>query len=408
MKAKECSHERLSLLPMRAVILLITLLFGMSTWALSQAGENFPEKDMLKNNQAVTRGASYTAWYNYSRLMQEKAFDWSYFRLPLFPDSTVYVEYDNGYDKVSKHSVGQVLDPYAPMFADKNMQLDTGMGYYLDSIGIYYRYFRCVGNQPDLLVVQVYRGASVNMVENPNWSSRSSYASVGYDPILRRGAKAEKDFTFFLENDDTTGFGEQKLLKFPVDWELEKGERVAVVATYFPINPYLTGDTLDPYSSIKRKRKINAFLMYEFRDNDPNVERSYYNNGLFATWDVRYDATWNFWRKKFKPGTLWASSLGIYHSDISFKLRTDNPLGEEQLRSNGSMEIFRVNTHAREIEVSAINSPPERIQLYEINGRTIDFQIIENENTLNIQPIGSYQGVCVLMLNEQAFKIVLQ
>ena len=381
--------------------ILCSLLF---TSLNAQGSEESPTYGILSDNVPVTNANGFRAWYNYGRMIDVVADDKSYFRNPLFPDSTVWVQFDNGYDRVSKHSLGQVFDPYAPIFSANQMSLDSSMGYHLDSIGIYYRYFREIDSLPDILAVQIYKTAKIEMVEDPSWSSRCSYASVAYDPILRRGGKADREFTYFLEADDSTGFGDQKVLKFPVDWEMEPGERAAVVITYFPINPYLTGDTIDPYSSRPLRRKINAFLMYEMRDSDPNIEPGYYNNGLVATRDVRYDASWSFWRKKMKPGTLWATSVGIYHSDVSFYITSEDPVGQEALVKD-DIQIRSLGKDG--LELSAPNYNFDELRLIDLSGREIPFSSSPQQKTLKIIPENNQQGLHFLLVDGKAYKVFL-
>ncbi len=363
--------------------------------------------NILNENEKVQNGTSLRAWYNYAKLISEEAEERSHFSTPIFPDTTVWLEFDNGYDKVAKHSVGQVIDPYAPLFERKELNLDSSRSYHLDSLAIYYRYFRHIDSLPDLLVVQLYRGAKLDLVEDPNWASNCSYASVGYDPILRRGARADKEFTYFLETEDSTGRGEPKVLKFPVEWDMEAGERAAVVMTYFPINPYLTGDTLDPYSSIPLRRKINSFSMFEVRDDEPIIEKGFYNNALIVTPEIRYDANWSFWRKKFKPGTLWASSLGIYHADISFLIRAERPLGDDK-PSKDLSELKSVLVNDQSISVEHQGDQFREIRILDLAGRAIpiEHRYIQ-KNTLTIDLLSSHQGIYILMLDERAIRIFL-
>jgi len=396
---------RLSLQLMRSVLFL-SFIFSLPLVITAQVPDNQGPVDILPDNVASQSASAFSAWYNYAKLIDQVAEEKEYFGYPLFPDSTVWVEFDNGYDKVSKHSLGQVIDPCAPLFETSNMKLDSNMTYSLDSIGIYYKYFRPVDSVPDLIVVQLYRGDKVSLVEDPNWSSKCSYASLAYDPVLRRGGRADKEFSYFLENSDTTKINEKGILKFPVEWDMEKGEKAAVVVTYFPINPYQTGDTLDPFSSIPLKRKINSFFMYEIRDSDPNIETGYYNNGLVATRDVRYDASWTFWRKKYKPGTLWASSVGIFHSDISFLISTDGPIGLEET-VDAEEDRLKIVSVANNIELSNAPLNFENISLHDLSGRRIPIEVRPETNQVTITSNSSYKGIAILRLDNKSYKLSL-
>lgn len=264
-----------------------------------------------------------SAWLNYGRLIYDLQGDRSYFRNYLYPDSTVVLEFSSGYGNVWKHSFGQVLDPSSIWFASEGNTLRDTTLYSLDSVAVRYRYFRWNDSITDTLVVQIYDKSRVRN-RTTTWQSGASYANVGYDYLNRKGENPLKEIRYLLENKDTALFGNSKLLKFPVNLNMDTG-LVAATVTYFPGIPANLGDTIDVYNPNNVTNKVNAFLVYEFRDEVPYVHADEFNNGLSVTQSVRYNENTNGWNGRYQPGTSWASASGIYHFDMDFHITYIKP-----------------------------------------------------------------------------------
>jgi hypothetical protein len=233
----------------------------------------------------------------------------------------VQVEFSDGMGYVWKHSIGEVLDPSSILF-DVNGQVavENTIPYTVDSVAIPYRYWRYQTAVADTLVVQVYTQPNIQLVANPGWTSGASYANVEYDYLQRIGKNETLTIKYPLTSADTSTLT-QGVLQFPVNLNIPAGNKVAVTATYIPGNTYNVNDTIDTYASFAITNHINAFVLYDFRDNDLGYEPLYYNNELTATTDVRYNINTNGWNGEYIPGTAWLS--GIYYGDIYFKLTFD-------------------------------------------------------------------------------------
>ena len=93
-------------------------------------------------------------WYNYGHEMYLISGNTlPHYRNYLFPDSTVKANFSTGVDHVWKHSFGEVLDPTSTFYS---CPVDIGDSYNLDSVGIWYRYYRFQHAAPDTLVVQFF------------------------------------------------------------------------------------------------------------------------------------------------------------------------------------------------------------------------------------------------------------
>jgi hypothetical protein len=291
----------------------------------------------LYSNSATGGDVSY--WFNYGEDIYEIADaeggDVSYFRNFLFPDSTVLVEFTDGLGSPWKHSLGQVFDPVSPLFSVLSPEVNQFTPYTLDSIGFFYRYYRFQDSAPDTIKVQVYENDNITFQPDPGWTSGASYASVDYDYQTRTGANFSHEYVYLLTNNDTISTT-QGFLKFPVNIPVNANEKVAATITYIPGNPFNSGDTIDVYLEPAPTVQRNAFVVYEYRDNDFNLEPEHYNNQLNATTDVRYNINANGWNGSYIPGTAW--NAGFYHLDMSF-LITFNPSGINE-NSNHRINLF--------------------------------------------------------------------
>ncbi len=323
--------KHLQLKKLSDIFLTSLLLIMMSVQVRAQSiqitkGENPVEFERNPSSNSVN-GGDVSTWFNYGediyQIAQDQGGDVSYFRNFLFPDSTVLVEFSDGLGSPWKHSLGQVFDPVSPLFSVLSPEVNQFTPYTLDSIGFFYRYFRFQDSAPDTIKVQVYDNSNISFQPDPGWTSGASYATVDYDYQSRTGANFSQEYTYLLTNDDTISTT-QGFLKFPVNIPVNANEKVAATITYIPGNPYNTNDTIDVYVVPPPTVQRNAFVVYEYRDNDFNLEPMYYNNQLCATTDVRYNINTNGWNGNYIPGTAW--NAGFYHLDMSF-LITFNPSG---------------------------------------------------------------------------------
>ena len=177
------------------VLTILTLIFN--TGYTQQLGpENTVPFERVNTADRATQG-----WYSYGAQVIDLLGNYSYFRNNIFPDSTVVVEYSNGYNNVWKHSLGQVFDPsslYFDAIGAGHPTIDNQTAYQIDSIGLWYRYFRHQDAAPDTLIIQIYHDDDINFTVDPGWSSGVSYANVAYDYTIRKGANSIMEIEYFL------------------------------------------------------------------------------------------------------------------------------------------------------------------------------------------------------------------
>lgn len=239
------------------------------------------------------------------------------YRIDLFPDSNVMVHYGDYWAGPWKHSVGQVLDPMSPLFGIEYPEVNQYTSYHVDSIVLPYRYYRTQNEFPDTLLVQYYEPDNMFLIANAGFPNINvSYSRIYYNWVKRRGAAPAYEFKYLLTEADTnTSLG---YLGFEVDRHIPAGGKFAVTFTYFPGNPYETGDTLDPIYPTVTNEKINDFAVFEFKDEDFVIGAGDYNHSLDVPTSVRYNINQNGWNGRYLPGSAWAT--GIYQMDVYFKI----------------------------------------------------------------------------------------
>ena len=385
-------------------IKMLTLLTFIPIIGLSQneGGEN---QDVMNTSIRPDYGVTvnrvdtdtFTAWVNQAAILNDQGGAGSYFRNYLYPDSTVDVMFNNGMGPVWKHSFGQVLDLADALWFDiEGVSVADSEAYSLDSVALYYRYFRWNDNVPDTLIMQVWDDDEVVTVKDPGWMSGASYARVDYDYMQRKGANPVMETTYLLENKDTAGFDAQRRLVLPVGLPFDTGQ-VAVTFTFFPGHPSQEGDTIDVYNVGNVHNKVNAMIVYEFRDEVPYVVAGEYNHGLVVTRTVRYNINTNGWNGDYIPGTSWASSSGIYNFDMDFKVtyvkhpEPEDPTAIDEIESNSF--VLKPNPATSHVSIEGEWLKDSEYIVHDLSGRSVlQGRFSSNENRLNVEalPSGSY------------------
>ncbi len=365
-----------------------------------------------KNYAGLMTDGNISEWYNYGQTIYDMGGDVSFFRNFLFPDSTVQVEYTSGMGYVWKHSLGQVFDPASVYFSTTNTVLDSTVSYTLDSVGFFYRYFRFRDSVPDTLIIQIYENNKINFAPNP-WNNGKSYARVPYNYQKRKGAVPSHEYVYLLTDSDTIST-DAGFLTFPVNVSVPAGKKIAATITYFPGHSYSVGDTIDAYVGKAPFNKVNAFVAYDFSDNDKNPDQYFYNNMLTASKNVRYNMDTTGWNGKYIPGTAWNS--GIYHLDMAFKITTQN-LGITEKENLNKSFCFYPGLGVSGEKISIILSGNDfadegKLSFYDITGRKLFSERIVfngNKSTLAIPDlaVGMYLVVLDLGMELLTKKIVV-
>lgn len=267
-----------------------------------------------KNNRQFV-----SEWYNYGETISGLGGNVNYFRNYLFPDSTVLVEFNSGFSSVWKHSYGQMCDPSSPNLTN-NTLIDENATYTVDSILVWYRYYRFQNQNPDTVIIQLFKDDRIHFHESP-WSDERSYGNVDYNPAFRKGDSASYEYTILLGDADTSTASQRALL-IPVGVTVGAGKKIAATVTFFPGNPYSPGDTIDPVTSANVVNKINAFAIYDYKDLDKIENQYFYNNGMLCTPGIRYNYDTLGWAGSYIAGNAYSS--GYYYLDMAFKLTSTN------------------------------------------------------------------------------------
>lgn len=319
-----------------SVFSFLLVLFGLSVYAqeipkeiLHQVDDpylNRPDKFKVSDVQEAVN-----EFYNYGNITYLVGDQVESYRIDLFPDSTVLIHYGDYWAPVWKHSVGQVLDPTAPLFALNYPEVNQYLPYHVDSIVLPYRYYRPQNEFPDTLVVQYYDPDDMYLVANAGFPHcAASYGRIYYNWVKRKGASPAYEFKYLLTEADTnTSLG---YLGFEVDRDIPAGGKFGVTFTYFPGNPYSEGDTLDPIYPTATGIKINDFAVFEFKDGDFAIDYGDYNHSLDVPTSVRYNINQNGWNGRYLPGSAWQE--GVYQMDVYFKISYE-PTGIDELDELG-------------------------------------------------------------------------
>jgi len=324
------------------------------------------------------------AWYNYGEVLKyDIGFNTGYYRTHIFPDSTVNVDYSSGLGSVWMHSLGQVMDPYSDIF-DNSIAgaVDPSIGYTVDSINFPYRYFRHQTGAPDTLIIQFFKQTNFdNLYEDP-WAGDPtyggrSYARLSYDSTLRRGDNPFLEIVEILDFNDTSSIWQTK--KYAIGETIGVGEVVGATVTYIPGNAYNTGDTLDTYfNNPTPTNQINDFIMYYFLDDIFFHTTGFYNHGIIASHAARYEDNSNFWDKQYWPGI--ASSYGIYHADIGFKISSAAGTAIEESSSIHSLAIIPNPASSNALLSFKLTKPTNdgELIIYDISGKKINNMKLQN------------------------------
>ncbi len=339
-------------------------------------------------------GTTVWEWFNYAKTISEVSDREQSRRSFLFPDTTVYVGYSTGIAKVSSHGIGQVLDPCAPLFSQTNSVLDSTKAYTVEKVSIAYRYFRPFDTLSDILWVQLYNDDALEKVVDPNWPSGASYATAEYDWRFRKGSDPSEETTYFLSNDDTSNYGTIRNLEIPVEIAVPAGGEFAMSLSFDHFNKTYAGDTLDPY--LYPKKKVNSFMTYEVHDVESTVEAGHYNHSLIANTPIRYNKDLEGWNGRYRPGTSWASTVGIFHLDVSFLLRYEEPVGLPE-RLDFTQISLGPNPASDQVFISGL--PAEtflKIEVIDVQGRQM-MAFEEVKSQLDVSELSS--GIYFLKLS---------
>lgn len=272
-------------------------------------------------------------WYSYGYSLQENwGNDVNYYYTYVWPDSLTTVGYSNGPGRPWMHGLGQVFDPTSTWWDDGVLTpLTENEPYMVDSVRMWYRYFRIQEEAPDTLYFQFFKEENIEQFYLEPWPGDPiygdrSYARIDYDTTAMRSLNPHTEWIELLDQEDVFEGNTPK--SYFIGEAIDPGEVVAFGMTYQPGNPYNVGDTLDWYFDMVQTNFINAFHSYYFVDNDLVYETGIYNHGIIATDASRYADNWNGWANQYWPGI--ASGGGLYHADVDFHISKGTHIEEKE------------------------------------------------------------------------------
>ncbi len=353
------------------IIFLLAGFFSASAQYFTEPGKNLDDKmeRIAKNGNEK----SISSWFNYGYdCRYDQGADVSYFRYHMFPDSTVVVEFSNGMGPVWVHGVGQVLDPYSAMWSltgNGGPLLNTD-AYSVDSIALFYRYFRYQNTNPDTVHLQFYKHSS--MTYNPTgWSNDGrSNARIQYNYISNKGLGNYAEIKHLLAASDTAMFAQRYIQLATSNFTANPGEVVAMTAIYKNGNPTNPGDTIDPYMNPQPFTKRNTFILYQYRDNDKQIDQGYYNHGQMLITSVRNNNNQQGWNGQFIPGLAYQS--GFYHLDVAFKITSVVGMPEKAVWGLKTQVYPNpVEKTAANVALELENNEQVLISVLDITGKTV-------------------------------------
>jgi len=362
---------------MKQLLLLTALVtLSFSTYAQNEAKEKYSRAQV--QNKDV-----YGGWYNFGSMVYDNLGGVDYFRNHLFPDSSVQVEFNNGLGHVWKHSMGQVFDPADDNWAiGGTIPIDVTDPYTVDSIRIWYRYFRHQTQNPDTIRVQVFTESNMSLFEDP-WGNGQSYATTAYDYSTHSGPNATQVIDILIDDDDTSTVS-QSTLDLEINQYVNEDEVIGVVVDYYPGNPYNFADTIDQYLTTPPTNQINAFIMYNFRDNNDQFYTGFYNHGWLIPSSIRYNENTQNWNGSYYPGIAYFNYLD--HSDIDFHV-----VGTVGLKEN-KKPLFTVSPNPASdiIQIhSDFSFSSQDIKIKDIRGRKVETFVYFTDNSINIATLSN-------------------
>ena len=332
-------------------------------------------------------------WYSYGYSLQENwGNDVNYYYTWIWPDSLTTVGYSSGPGDPWMHGIGQVFDPTSGWWDDGVLTpIGDDQPYMVDSVRLWYRYFRIQEEAPDTLIMQFFKEENMTALYEDPWEGDPtyggrSYAVIDYDTTAMRSLNPHSEWIELLDYEDVYDQGTSK--SYFIGEAIDPGEIVAFNYTYQPGNPFNEGDTLDWYFDQVQTNYINGFHGYYFVDDDLVYETGIYNHGIIATDASRYADNWNGWAGQYWPGI--ASGGGLYHADVDFHISVGTHIQENE----GSLSMLNAfpNPAIDKVTFKFLMEDSDRVQF-----RITDTQgrIVAEENWGNLSGEQTHQ----LMIN---------
>ncbi len=309
---------------------------------------NYPSTDVIKNQHSKTRGGSVFLSYLDFVAVQENItaanISLNSSLNFMFPDSSVRFNPPNLAYGISFKSIGQVLDPKAPVFTN-NMPAGTIVftntnAYTLDSVFVLGSYAK-LSNAVDTLIISVLQSAGNNLPEyyysnqSTNWGvDTTRFLAMFYTPsnfnvgpyqVNPTGGSAPLVIKHVLTNSDSSyhqmGSNQYftKYLGFSTNsFSVPAGEKVSVSFTFKPGFTYSAGDSIG---------KNNHYLFMSTQPNGSNTFMPYYPGDFNQSTVITKDSS-NGYSGFYIPSLAFTAPYQTEMHNIIFKVScpTCNPL----------------------------------------------------------------------------------
>lgn len=329
-----------------------------------------------------------SAWYSYVDAAAQAGVDWDLFRAPLFPDSTVLVQYSDGNNglilgNVNLNNIGQTFDPKYEFFSDA---LTRHNPYRCDSVAFLYRYAHNVPGSVDTIRIQFYENARVQAVQ---FGTDGRSHSVSYDWMTNRttGTAFSREVEIYLTEDDTTGDASAwySVAVPGGGMNVNANSLCAFTMTYHPGYDYEFGDTLQyNWEETEVVKKLNLFHVITAHDAQKFPEETS-NDGLLIYTSQRYNLTINGtagggWPGRFVPGRAFNNAdqnlyaqFYIYSDNVSVD-KLENGYGLGNAYPNPATANSTLN-----VDFALGNAENVTIELYNATGVKVA-TAIDNQN----------------------------
>ncbi len=266
-----------------------------------------------KSNKAAISG-----WYNFPNEVTQFGGNSTGFFFYTFPDSNVIFEYTSGdMGPANYASVSQVFDPTSPLWAFDASPIHKADSFMLDSIRLYFRYFRDAQNpNPDTLRIAILGDADMDtggVVGGPGF-----WAPL-YDPPTVTSPTYVKIIDYLLENKDSSST--QTSLTLAVEEQYNPGDLAGAAVTFLPGYSWNAGDTARS-SDPSWGRRLNRIEMFMLQDEDDIEDAAHYNGGAWATMTVHHENNGQGWNGRYIPGLAFQN--GTLHFEMDFHITVDS------------------------------------------------------------------------------------
>ncbi len=347
----------------------------------------------------------------------------------IWPDSTVWIAYSNGFSVPQTMGAGMIFDPRNPIYAGSPYVTNKYTTYKVDSIELNYLYTRKNLNPNVIDKVNFYSFRSGDMFHY----LAAPFGTVGYDKAnnIPAGTSVKKLYTQSLGILDSSTGGNVSSMKFACSETVVGSNKTAGAnwfGIYFNFEPGTTYPQTLPFDTIGydgadfSKNKHNRFQYIAC--TDPSGPTSYpsdttgtwknqfsqriYNNGVFVVEFVRYSTT----ASPSLYGYSWTrNGLPIVRFPyFRFHVTTTNLAVKNSNKDFTLVEAYPNPAKANSDVVVTLNSTTATvavITLTDMSGKvvkTMNTNIVSGKNSITVSTDTLTNGMYLVNVSGEGFK----